>query len=1061
MSHDYITAIETPRICNKVVSRRAADGTLRKTAKATISIGRAWTVHVPDEAAMARLLHKAAESPHRVLMQGFFPGIEPGREFLILSQKEMRRRLGVAADADVTGWHTINGMPAICRLKRNVIPSSWQQFDKDLVKGMPEALANLSEADWLAAIARLVPSFAETPVVRVASTSGRVLVDGEPYQAKGCRYWFRIDNPYDLERFGAALLLQSFIHKLGFMRPVYSRAEPTKVVAHRHWTIFDPTTFSPERLVFDGKPTVRGEGLSLGPPSIEILPGRDGGPVDTAAVETPEDAVALKAAGLRMATERKRRKVLRVTGEVEEMELVLPVLVDETSLRLDTFIDLGGGETLTVRAYWLSDRGKLRCQTAFRESSSMNGILNRFSTGVPFHFDNGTRIRYDLHPDDVADFGAEVVIKALEAMEEAERLRRWCDMVRHLNAIGRGVVRRWMAQNSDSTAGDLRRQLADHEKTWKAEDKRRRADAKRAPHKIRITWDDSQLPGILATVEKHLFGGDDGYARVMSMGGRLTRPVVEQPVTVRQIMRRHELGEAYPPVLILKAYRKESLRLRLMSTFAFQTPGGPENPPVDMAPPGLLLDSMLEVSPHQAPACTGLLTHPCVWPDGSLVTQDGLDPRSGLYIALPSELDITLPGIITQEMAAASLAWLRETLLEGWEFATELDRDVAVASFLAAVQRKMINDDSGSVGWLINAPIQSSGKTALVQLKFYIVFNRVVPAQSWTRDQDEMRKMLLAILLEGHPGILFDNLDDGTVIQGSEMAKALTSPMYGARILGITENATVPTLVHWCWTGNNVDPSTDFCTRILSARLDPRTGRPDQRTFRRLSLSDWADEHRAEFFTHALTIIAGGIRAQAADWQPTFAATRYKDLNRQILWPLEFAGGADIGQVFAANMDNDTRGNQRAELLGLWFDIYGDAPMESKAIVHELGAARGYCTAADDFAGVTPDDDIDEIDALFSPRPVTPEEAAAAEKRRLMALKCEMHELLRDMLPQGVTTLGLSAILKRIVDRRFDGYWLEKRQTKGSRKSALWSVHREAVEADADPGGEDAQQAAA
>jgi hypothetical protein len=302
-----------------------------------------------------------------------------------------------------------------------------------------------------------------------------------------------------------------------------------------------------------------------------------------------------------------------------------------------------------------------------------------------------------------------------------------------------------------------------------------------------------------------------------------------------------------------------------------------------------------------------------------------------------------------------------------------------------------------------------------------------------------MRKVLLAILREGHPGILFDNLDDGTVIQGSEMAKALTSPMYGARVLGYNENATVPTLVHWTWTGNNVDPSTDFCTRILTARLDPRTSRPDQRTFRRDSLSDWSDEHRAEFFTHALTVIAGGIRAQASGWAPTYAATRYKDLNRQILWPLEYAGGADIGQVFASNMASDTRGNERAELLRLWFEIYGDRALEAKTVVHDLEQAHRHRATAEAFDGLEVECTIEP--PAFEDGPPKTDEQRADEQRNV--LKAEMYELLQDMLTRGVSPKGLGAILRRIVDRRFDGYWISRHQT-SAKKAVTWSAHFEA-----------------
>ena len=69
----------------------------------------------------------------------------------------------------------------------------------------------------------------------------------------------------------------------------------------------------------------------------------------------------------------------------------------------------------------------------------------------------------------------------------------------------------------------------------------------------------------------------------------------------------------------------------------------------------------------------------------------------------------------------------------------------------------------------------------------------------------------------------------------------------------------------------------------MPSYLDPHTDRPDQRTFRRDSLSGWAQEFRTEFFTNALMVIAGGIRAQRNGWKPKQDPTRYKDFNRQVL----------------------------------------------------------------------------------------------------------------------------------------------------------------------------------
>ena len=55
------------------------------------------------------------------------------------------------------------------------------------------------------------------------------------------------------------------------MRPLYSKENPDQVVGQRQWSIFDPTTFSRERLAYEGAPTVEGNGLTLAPIKIEVI----------------------------------------------------------------------------------------------------------------------------------------------------------------------------------------------------------------------------------------------------------------------------------------------------------------------------------------------------------------------------------------------------------------------------------------------------------------------------------------------------------------------------------------------------------------------------------------------------------------------------------------------------------------------------------------------------------------------------------------------------------------------------------------------------------------------
>jgi len=281
MPNEFVTVLQLPSRANKLV-QRSKSGALIKKAGPPIITAIATTVFVPDTSAMVSLLTEIADDPKTVIIpSGYFSGSEPidpdplavGAEFCISSKARLAEHLDVDKDDTdrLLGWHEVRGQRHIARLKANMQPGAWMLFDRDEVKGMPERLAALSDEEWLSALGEMIPGLTDVERIMVPSSAGRVLVDGEPMTASGRHYYVQIIDGNDLERFGATLLQRSFLKGYGFMRPLYSDDDPDKVVGCRQWSIFDPTTFSRERLVYEGAPTVKGKGLKLAPASIEVL----------------------------------------------------------------------------------------------------------------------------------------------------------------------------------------------------------------------------------------------------------------------------------------------------------------------------------------------------------------------------------------------------------------------------------------------------------------------------------------------------------------------------------------------------------------------------------------------------------------------------------------------------------------------------------------------------------------------------------------------------------------------------------------------------------------------
>ncbi len=405
VTSDYVTILTINGRANKLVTRNK-DGSVEKARGPEIYEAKAQTIRVESLQDMVILQKDIGETPNRVLSLGYTPRSEPevgellGTPYKIVSKKVMGRALGVDPDTPegleaVSGWHDIDGEPCICRLKVNMVPSSWCLFDIDAVRGMPDNLANMDSSARLDALDEIIPGFADAGKVIVPSTTGRVLDKGKPMDATGEHYYFQMNDAVDLERFGAILLQRTMMAGFGFMKPLYSTKEPDKIVGHSPWGIADPTTFSHERIVYDGKPKVKGEGLKVADARIEII---EGGRLDTSQLTdltNEEAALYAEKTGQRVERESRTETIMGADGQMTTRQVSRTGAVNERLLKWDTLIETKAG-SLTLGDYWKGEQGHIRCQTPFRDSSSWNGILNRHKDGTPFVYDNGLRCRYIL-----------------------------------------------------------------------------------------------------------------------------------------------------------------------------------------------------------------------------------------------------------------------------------------------------------------------------------------------------------------------------------------------------------------------------------------------------------------------------------------------------------------------------------------------------------------------------------------------------------------------------------------------------------------------------------------
>ena len=250
------------------------------------------------------------------------------------------------------------------------------------------------------------------------------------------------------------------------------------------------------------------------------------------------------------------------------------------------------------------------------------------------------------------------------------------------------------------------------------------------------------------------------------------------------------------------------------------------------------------------PQLAGIITAPTLRLDGSLLDTPGFDTATGLLLR-PGQWP-TVPDHPSQtdiEEAWQTL-WLPYS---EFPFVSGDDRAVAVAAILTAIMRRTL---PLAPAFSFDAPTPSSGKTLLAQCIAELCGGE--PNLVSECDEEEIRKRLIAVLMDGTPAMLLDNIKGA--FKSSALEAFMTAQRYSERVLGLSRMAKLPTNILVLISGNNFLPIGDLWRRILTCRIDPRTEDAHMRTFKRDALQH-VRENRQEMVAAGLTILRGFIAA--------------------------------------------------------------------------------------------------------------------------------------------------------------------------------------------------------
>lgn len=252
----------------------------------------------------------------------------------------------------------------------------------------------------------------------------------------------------------------------------------------------------------------------------------------------------------------------------------------------------------------------------------------------------------------------------------------------------------------------------------------------------------------------------------------------------------------------------------------------------------------------EIPAITNITSAPCASVSGVVDWEPGYSPQSLIF------------GDFAPNWARWSsgnaAGFLVNEVLGDFPFATNADLANALGLMLLPLVRPMIAGPTPL--HVIDAPVQGTGKTLLGKVCLIPAVGSHIALTGGTRDEEEWRKKIASLLLEGQPYIFLDNLS--RKVDSDTLAGSLTSTIWKDRALGSLSTIGVPIRCAWVATANNVELSRDLVRRSVWIRLDAGVERPEERAgFAHPNIEKWVLQNRQKIVAALLSLIESWVAA--------------------------------------------------------------------------------------------------------------------------------------------------------------------------------------------------------
>ena len=308
---------------------------------------------------------------------------------------------------------------------------------------------------------------------------------------------------------------------------------------------------------------------------------------------------------------------------------------------------------------------------------------------------------------------------------------------------------------------------------------------------------------------------------------------------------------------------------------------------VKATPPEIVAKVLLSrAGEWNVPYLRGIIAHPTIRHDGTLLDRNGYDKASGYYLALPPDLNMpSISDAPSRGECVAALETLAELLSE-FPFIKDdgASHSVALSLLMTAVVRAAM-DVAPIHG--ATAPRRGTGKSFLYDIAGAIVYGGRCPVIYAGNSNEELEKKLNGLLLQGATLFSIDNLN--IPLEGDLICQIATQPTLDLRRLGRSDMYRTPNSALAGVTGNNMVVIEDVTRRVVMASMDAEVERPEKRAFKGNPFQRVLKD-RGRYLAAILTIVRGYLAGGKAEVSPLGS---FDDYSRFVRGPLVWLGQTD------------------------------------------------------------------------------------------------------------------------------------------------------------------------